>query len=182
MSPIHTGRSTLRQFEPSDADDLYEFHSRPDVVKYLYENVKSRADTERMVTERLSSKDLTGDGDKLVLAVILTEASKLIGEVSLTMRSREHQQGEIGFIFNPQFQGKGYATEAVRSMVNLGFAKFPFHRLFGRCDARNEPSYRLMERLGMRREAHFIHNELFKGEWGDELVYATLRDEWPLKE
>jgi RimJ/RimL family protein N-acetyltransferase len=55
---------------------------------------------------------------------------------------------------------------------------YEFHQIFGRCDARNVASYRLMERLGMRREAHLIHNELFKGEWSDELVYAILQNEW----
>jgi RimJ/RimL family protein N-acetyltransferase len=52
------------------------------------------------------------------------------------------------------------------------------HRIYGRCDVRNHGSYKLMERMGMRREAHFIHNEIFKGEWGDEYIYAILEDEW----
>ena len=51
-------------------------------------------------------------------------------------------------------------------------------RIIGRCDPRDEPSWRLLERLGMRREAHFVQKEIFKGEWGDELVYAVLADEW----
>ena len=63
-------------------------------------------------------------------------------------------------------------------MLALGFGELGFHRIFARCDARNAASYKVMERLGMRREAHFIHNELFKGEWGDEIWYAILQPEW----
>lgn len=178
MFPIITERLTLRQFESTDTDGLYEFHKRPDVVKYLYWDARSRQDMEKVVAERVSMIALREDGDRIVLAVVLSETNTLIGEVSLALRSREHQQGEIGFVFNPSFHGRGYATESARAVLKLGFEEFAFHRLFGRCEVRNSASWRLMERLGMRREAHFIHNEIFKGEWGEEFVYAILRDEW----
>jgi RimJ/RimL family protein N-acetyltransferase len=63
-------------------------------------------------------------------------------------------------------------------MLRLGFEVFELHRIIGRCDARNDASAGLMRRLGMRQEAHFVQNELFKGEWGDELVFAMLASEW----
>jgi RimJ/RimL family protein N-acetyltransferase len=63
-------------------------------------------------------------------------------------------------------------------MLRLGFEELGLHRVIGRCDALNLPSARVLERLGMRREAPFVHSEIFKGAWGDELVYAVLEDEW----
>ena len=63
-------------------------------------------------------------------------------------------------------------------MLRLGFEELGLHRIIGRIDARNTPSARVLERLGMRREAHFVHNEILKGEWTDEVVYAMLEDEW----
>ncbi len=63
-------------------------------------------------------------------------------------------------------------------MLGLGFDGLRLHRITGSCAAQNAPSARLMERLGMRREAHFVHNEIVKGAWGDELVYAILEHEW----
>ena len=63
-------------------------------------------------------------------------------------------------------------------MLTLAFRSLDIHRVFGRCDARNLPSARLMERLGMRREAHFRHHAMFKGQWDEELVYAILEHEW----
>ena len=117
-------------------------------------------------------------GTTLALGVALQATNRIIGEVTLLWHSAEHRQGEIGFVFNPQFQGQGYATEAALAMLALGFEELRLHRIYGRCDALNVPSFKLMERLGMRREAHFIHNEIFKGQWGDELVYAMLETEW----
>jgi RimJ/RimL family protein N-acetyltransferase len=64
-------------------------------------------------------------------------------------------------------------------MLRLGFEGLGLHRIVGRCDARNRASAKVMERLGMRREAYFRQNEIVRGEWTDELVYAMLADEWP---
>ena len=116
--------------------------------------------------------------DRLQVAVALRDSNTVIGEVVLMYRSAEHQQCELGFAFNPAYQGQGYAKEAVEQVLAIGFREYHFHRIYGQCDVRNTASYKLLERLGMRREAHFIHNEIFKGEWGDELVYAILREEW----
>jgi RimJ/RimL family protein N-acetyltransferase len=159
--PIETARLNLRPFEERDIDDLFEYHAQPEVARFLYWNARSRSETEKVLKKRM-----------------LTKLNKVIGDISLVLRSEEHQQGEIGFVFHPAYHGQGYATEASKMMLSLGFDEFGLHRIFGRCDARNEASAKLMERLGMRREAHFVHNEIFKGEWGDELVYAILEDEW----
>jgi RimJ/RimL family protein N-acetyltransferase len=111
-----------------------------------------------------------------VLAV--QRESDVIGEVVLKWLSREHRQGEVGFVVTPAAQGHGYATEAAAAILPLAFDDLRLHRVIGRCDARNTASAKVMERLGMRREAHFVQNEIFKGEWGDELVYAMLATEF----
>ncbi len=174
--PLHTEHLRLRPFEARDLDDLHAFYSRLDVARFLYWEAGDREKTARALEQKRFQTKLAREGDQLTLAVELGE--RVIGEVTLTWRSETHQQGEIGFVFHPDFQGKGYASEAARVVLALGFSNLGLHRIFGRCDPRNAGSYRLMERLGMRREAHFIHNEWFKGEWGNEFVYALLVDEW----
>jgi RimJ/RimL family protein N-acetyltransferase len=176
--PIETARLHLRLFEPGDLDDLFEYMSRPDVVRYLYGGVKDLAEADVTLRRWMSASTLAHEDDRLVLAAVLRERRKVIGEVTLKLVSREHRQGEVGWIFNPDFGGQGYATEAATAMLTLGFSHYGFHRIFARCDARNVASYRLMERLGMRREAALVHNEFFKGEWGNEYVYALLDSEW----
>src|SRR5690606_7276538 len=102
----------------------------------------------------------------------------LVGDVNLVWTSREHRQGEIGFVLHPAHHGLGFASEAGAVMLRLGFEGLGLHRIVGRCDGRNLASARVMEKLGMRREAHFRENEIVKGEWSDEIVYAMLSTEW----
>jgi RimJ/RimL family protein N-acetyltransferase len=80
--------------------------------------------------------------------------------------------------FARRHQGKGYASEAVRLLLHYAFDTLGKHRMVAITDAKNAPSIALLERLGMRREGHFIQNVWFKGAWGDECLYAMLRDEW----
>ena len=176
--PLHTERLLLRPFEAGDFDAVYAYYSQPSVARYLYWDARNEDETRQALEKRAKDTQLSHEGDALCLAVTLKKSQHLIGEVTLFWRSEEHQQGEIGFIFSPEFGGQGYATEASEVLLNIGFETMKLHRIYGRCDARNVASYRLMERLGMRREAHLIENEWVKGEWCSELVYALLKTEW----
>ena len=92
--------------------------------------------------------------------------------------SAEHELGEIGFIVHPDHQGHGYATESMRPLMRIAFEDVGLHRVIGRVEARNIASARVLEKLGLRREAHLVENEYVKGEWQSELVYAMLDREW----
>lgn len=179
--PIETPRLYLRPFTDDDLDDIFEYTSREDVTRYLPWDVRTRQQTQEVLRDKKQRTSLEALNDIYNLAVILKENGKLIGELLLFLRSVEFRQGELGYVFNPNYHGRGYATEAAQVMLQLGFETFNFHRIYARCDPRNIASWKLMERLGMRREAHFIHNEIFKGEWGDELNYAILEHEWSAK-
>jgi RimJ/RimL family protein N-acetyltransferase len=172
--PIHTARLVLRPFAPGDLDDLYDYQSRPDVARYLHWEARDRDQAREALEQQRREVVLARADDWLTYAVALPESGKVIGEVGLKWLSPEHRQGEIGFVFNPDHGGRGLATEAAEVMLRLGFDDLGLHRIVGSCMAQNAQSARLMERLGMRREAHFIHNEIIKGEWADELVYAIL--------
>lgn len=176
--PIELDRLRLRPFQASDLADVYAYYQLPEVVKYLYVEIQSKEDVKTTLAKWQQHTELRAEGDRITLAVELRENKRVIGETMLIWRSKADQQGELGFVFNPKYGGKGYATEASRAMLAIGFDEYDLHRIYARCDARNAPSYRLMERLGMRREAHFIHHARFKGEWDEELYYAMLQDEW----
>jgi RimJ/RimL family protein N-acetyltransferase len=180
--PIRTARLLLRPFAPEDLDDVYAYESRPDVTRYLYWQPRNRTEVREVLAARAAQGVLREPGDRLCLAVMWPAAGRVVGEVVLMWLHREHRQGEVGFVINPEFQGKGFAGEAATAMLGLGFDALGLHRIAGRCDPRNTPSARVMEGLGMRREAHFVQNEIFKGEWGDEFVYAMLEDEWRRRE
>jgi RimJ/RimL family protein N-acetyltransferase len=176
--PIETPRLLLRPFVDEDLDALFDLRSRRDVTRYLYWEPGTLKEVRRELERRTRMRTLEQEGGDLHLAAVLRDGGAVIGDVSLDWLSEKHRQGEIGFVFHPDHQGKGLAREAATGMLRLGFEVFDLHRIIGRCDARNDASAGLMRRLGMRREAHFVQNEIFKGEWGDELVFAMLASEW----
>jgi RimJ/RimL family protein N-acetyltransferase len=174
--PLETARLTLRPYVAGDLDALHDIQSRPEVTRYLLYDARDRDQVRKVLDERMQA-DLI-ERDALNLAVVLPETGALIGDVVLFLRSQEQRQGEIGYVFHPGYGGRGYATEAARALLGLGFEHYGLHRIVGRLDARNTASARVLERLGMRREARFVQNEFIKGEWTDEFVYAMLEDEW----
>jgi RimJ/RimL family protein N-acetyltransferase len=176
--PLETSRLVLRPFQAGDLEELFAFHSLPEVARFLYWEARDLEQVRGVLEAKAGQATLEEEGQVLALAVVGRVEGVVVGEVSLHWLSRRHRQGEIGFVFHPAYQGRGLATEAAGAVLRLGFEGLGLHRVVGRCDALNLASARLLERLGMRREAHFVHNEVFKGTWGDELVYAMLEDEW----
>jgi len=177
--PLRTDRLVLRPYEPADFDDFHAYRSRPDVYRYLFaDHLEDRAKAEEAFAKKMTQTELTEEGQWLVLAAYWPEAGRVIGDVVLSWLSEEHRQGEIGYVFNPEFHGKGLAHEAAAQVLKIGFGAMNLHRIIATCDPRNEPSWRLMERLGMRREAHFREYELCKGEWRDAFIYALLEEEY----
>lgn len=180
--PIKTARLTLRPLIPEDLEDLYAMRSRDDVARYLYSGKLNREQMQQLVARRIEHTKIESEGDALALAVVLEGApgrhTGVIGDMTLWWRSEQHRQGEIGFAFHPDHHGHGYATEASRAVLAIAFEALRLHRVYGRADGRNERSRALMRRLGMRQEAHFRQNEIVRGEWTDEVVFAILEDEW----
>jgi RimJ/RimL family protein N-acetyltransferase/predicted N-acetyltransferase YhbS len=175
--PLQTERLLLRPFRSDDLDALYAIHSDEAVVRYLYWEPRTR-DEVRDALERKIGAHVARPGEALSMAATLRDDGTLIGDCTLYWSSLEHRQGEIGFVFNPAFQGRGYATEAARALLEAAFDGLRLHRVVGRLEARNRASAAVLERLGMRREAHLIENEYVKDEWQSEVVYALLEDEW----
>jgi RimJ/RimL family protein N-acetyltransferase len=158
------------------ADDLAALHaieSREDVVRWLYWEPRDEDEVRSAMTEHIERHPEEG----FTLAVERLEDGALVGRVSL-MVDAANRQGEVGFIFHPDWHGRGYATEAGRAVVRVAFERYALHRVFGRIEPRNEASARVLEKLGMRREALLVENEWVKGEWQSEAIYALLAREW----
>lgn len=178
LYPIVTERLRLRPFNRGDADAVFAYRRREDVAQYLFDGPMTHETATEVVGMRAGQFTLAGEGDKMFLAVDILEPHAMIGEVSLIWRDLANRQGEIGYIFNPVHHGHGYATEAAGALLELGFEGLGLHRIYARCAAANTASWRVMERLGMRREAHFREHVFVKGTWDEELIYAILEDEW----
>ncbi len=114
----------------------------------------------------------------LTLAAFDADSGRLVGELVLFLRSREHRRGEVGYVLHPDFWGRGLATEGANALLEIAFDTLDLHRVIARLDARNAASAAVLERLGMRREAVLVEHTWFKGEWSTEADYAILQDEW----
>lgn len=153
--------------------------SDAEVARYLYEEPLSPEQTRDLLTRKMAATAWVSEGDWLGAAVVERASGLTVGDVGLHWVSERDRTAEIGFTFDPRCQGKGFATEAARALVDWAFTAAGIHRVIGRAEARNIASARVLEKLGMRREAHLVENEWVKGEWQSELIYAVLAREWP---
>jgi RimJ/RimL family protein N-acetyltransferase len=174
LLPMATSRLSLRLFAPGDAGDLYAYQSLPSVARYLYRPPFTREQSLQVAAERATGTAWGVDGDKLALAVCRPEECGVLGEVTLKLADARAGQAEIGWTIDPRHQGHGYATEAAASLAAFAFDALGVHRLYARLDVENTGSVRVCERLGMRREAHLVENDLDGDRWGSEYVYASL--------
>jgi RimJ/RimL family protein N-acetyltransferase len=175
--PIETERLTLRPFEAGDLAALHEIQADEEVARYLYLGPRTLEETTDLLRRKIEGSELRTEDDWLSAAVVVRAGGALVGDVALHWVSKEHRTAEIGFVFSPGHQGRGYATEAARTLVAWAVVE-GFHRVIGRAEARNAASARVLEKLGFRLEAHLVENEWVKGEWQSELVYAILDREW----
>lgn len=176
--PMLTDRMELRTFQLSDIDAVMTYYALPEVQRYLDWKARDRVEVKAALEAMCAQKRLHRPGDVLSLAVCRRNDATLVGQVSLRWTDATASQAELRFVFNPAFGKQGYACEAVRAVLDLGFDALGLHRIFARCGASNQPSARLLRGLGMRLEAHFREHALFQGEWDEELHFAILDREW----
>lgn len=163
---------------PADGDALLAIYGNEENSRYEFYDAWN-ADQILGYIDAQATIRLWDPGVAFGLATTLNESGELIGMVDVTINSIDDAQGEIGFSFNRRFGGLGYATEAVHAALGFGFRTMELHRIFAGVDTRNDDrSWRLMERVGMRREAHFIHANRDGDEWLDDYTYAMLDYEW----
>ncbi|MGV8897141.1 MAG: GNAT family N-acetyltransferase [Rhodoglobus sp.] len=186
FAAISTPRLLLRVMTSRDIDDVSSYMSDPEVCRYLLHEPRSREIVEAKIAEWSSMGRLAEPGDDLQLAMELTsgapEAGRVIGHTYFKLTSVDDITGEIGWTLHPEFEGKGYATEAAEAVLTYAFTVLGLHRVVAELDPRNDASIAMCRRLGMREEALFRENLWFKGAWADTGVYAILQSEWTARQ
>ena len=167
---IKTKRLLIRKFEFNDWPDVYEYTSDINVMKYIPEGVFTEENAKEFV-----KKNMGDQPEKF--PVVLIDGNILIGHILFYKYFGEHTY-EIGWVFNPKYYNKGYASEAAKAILEFGFEKMKLHRIIATCQPQNIPSYRVMEKIGMRREGYFKKCIPNGDEWWDEYYYAILEEEW----
>lgn len=173
---LKTERLDIRPFRPDDWKDLHEYLSLPEVYTFEPGEPVDEDGARSLVLERSKGEDF--------LAVAMRETGKMVGHVYL---GREQPDfflcWELGFIFNPAYQGRGYCTEACKAVRDCAFDAMGAHRLVAGCSPDNPASWRVLEKIGMRREGVFLKNAFFRrgpgGEplWFDSWYYAMLESD-----
>lgn len=179
--PIRTERLTLRLMTAADVDDVHAYQSREDVCRYLLHGPRTRDEVVEWVAKYAEATRLAQDDDWIEPAIELAMPDgtrRVIGHMYLNLASVENLGAEIGWTLHPDFFGHGYAREASTAILDLAFGTLGLHRVRAELDPRNDASIALCRRLGMREEARFVKDLMFKGDWADTGVYAILEQEW----
>jgi len=175
--PLETERLLLRDFRPDDEAGIYEYASDPEVVRFA-DWGPSDIETIRFNLRRRLTQQETWPRDSIEAAVELRGDGYLLGIMRITTSDPVNRTADFGYTFSRRHWNKGYATEAALALLQFAFSSLNLHRVWATCDVRNHASYRVMEKLRMRREGHFHQDVLQKGEWRDSYLYAVLAEEW----
>ncbi len=174
---LETGRLRLRRLVAADSPAVYAYRSLPEVSRFQFWDPRSEEEI-RAFIEELSRIEPDTPGTWFQLGITLRDSGLLIGDCGMRFPAEEKWQVELGISLAPPHHGKGYATEALGTVLDYCFGSLGKHRVFASADPRNDASIALMERIGMRREAHFRESLWFKEAWADDLIYAILDREW----
>ena len=177
--PLRTERLSIRRATKDDLGPTWRFRRLPEVSHWLTRAPQTMADYRAQFE----------DADRLAKTLVVDLGGEVVGDLMLAVEDAWAQaevadrargvQAELGWVFHPGFAGKGYATEAVRELIRFSFEDLGLRRVTANCFADNTSSWRLMERVGMRRELYTVRESLHRsGAWLDGMGYALLADEW----
>jgi RimJ/RimL family protein N-acetyltransferase len=177
--PLTTERLSIRPSVEPDAAAFHAYRQLPEVSEWL----------PRLSTDLPAVEERFRDEEFRRRTLLLEHDGRVVGDLYLAIsdswsqaevRGPAPQQAEIGWALDSAYQGRGLAVEAVRRLVDACFGELRLHRVYATCFADNVASWRLMEKLGMRREAHNVKESLHREHgWLDGFTYALLADEWP---
>lgn len=173
---LTTPRLILRRFRDSDAEAFAGYRSDPAVARYQSWDTPFPVGAARAFVREVSVADPAWPG-WFQYAIELRSDGSLAGDVGVNLHENR-MQAEIGFTLAAAHQGQGYATEAVGRVLTELFTTAGLVRVSAECDARNDRSARLLERLGFRREGLRVRNTWIKGEWTDDLLFGILAEDW----
>jgi RimJ/RimL family protein N-acetyltransferase len=177
---FETDRLILRPLRVADAADLLQYQSRAEVVTYIPWPQRTIEQVEEALVKTVAEfKDtFQNDHDYANYGWELKQGGQVIGQSNISLEKKEHQSGDIGWVVHPDFKAQGYAAEATRKMLDVGFNHYGLRRITAYIDIRNEPSIKLAKAIGMRHEGTYIKDEFFKGEYTSAHLYALLVEEF----
>ena len=178
MSEIffQTERLIARRFGPRDLEPFVAMRADPEIARYQNWDAFTQAHGREFLAWLAPRSP--GDEGWFQFALEERAGAHFIGDCGLKIAEVDSRLAQIGYTVARQYWRRGYASEAVRGLIAYAMTAFPIHRISASVDPLNEPSVRVLEKAGLRKEAHFRQSEWFKGRWADDAIYAILREEW----
>ncbi|GAB4087241.1 GNAT family protein [Myceligenerans cantabricum] len=177
--PFRTERLVLRRCTADDLASMWKYRSLPELSQW----------TSWQPADEQDWRSYQGEPTRMARTLVFEHDGAIAGDLMLLIKdawaqrevaARAHgAQAELGWAMDPEFGGRGLATEAVRELIRISFAELGLHRVIASAFAANERTWRLMERVGMRREVYVVKESLHRDlGWMDGIEYAMLADEW----
>lgn len=170
-------RIQWREMVQEDWSDVHKYSSMEIVCQYQAWGPNTEEETVLFV-EAVLQDAKKKPRSRFVFAVFEQETATMIGSGEITIRDTVNREGEIGYIFHPDYWGQGYATELAHLLLSFGFRELNLHRIYATCDPHNSASAKVLEKVGMVKEGRLRENLLIKGGWRDSFVFSILEREW----
>ncbi|QFG00046.1 N-acetyltransferase [Psychrobacillus glaciei] len=170
-------RVILREMEEKDWIDVHEYASKEMVCQYQPWGPNTEMESKDFVKQVLRDAKRE-ERTRFVFAIIEKENERMIGAGEFNIRDNRNKSGEIRYIINPDFWGKGIATEVAKHLIAFGFKQFQLHGIYATCAPRNIASSKVLEKVGMTLKGRMREDLLIKGGWRDSFLYSILEQEW----
>ncbi len=169
---LSTERLELRPLEERDLAHMQRYATRPAFYRYIAIEEQTPETIAEFLEKRLEEQH--DNSDRTYFAIEPKDLGFIIGATRIEIRSRDHRQGDLGYALDSDYEGRGYMTEAVQRLIIFGFEELQLHRIWATCDIDNDPSWHLMERVGMTREGVMRDDKFLRGRWRNSYLYSIL--------
>jgi ribosomal-protein-alanine N-acetyltransferase len=175
---LETERLVLRDAEPGDAEAIQRYAGDPEVVRLMVWGPNTLEQTREFLQHRVGYQQVDPERREFELLIVEKATDRVVGGAGLRVHDSAALSGDLGYVLTRAYWGQGIVPEACHKLLELGFGGFGLHRIWASADARNLQSRRVMEKLGMRREAHLRDEQWIKDQYRDTVVYALTEDEY----
>lgn len=171
---LETDRLILREFTETDWPAVHAYAGNAETVEQMEFGPNTPSETKNFIQQAMvNSKQLPRTSYDL--AVVVAKTDMLIGGVGLRVSNPQHQSGDFGYIFHPDYWGQGFASEAASAVVKFAFEQLGLHRIWATCRPANRASARVLEKVGLSYEGHLKGHRMIRGKWVDSLLYARIQ-------
>lgn len=173
---LNTERLVLRDITIEDKQAIFDYRSDAGANKFQSWIPETLEEVESFIQR--NNIEFNTPESWYQLLITHKETKDVIGDIGIHFLGDENLQVELGITLNTVFQGQGFASEALKGVIDFLFNDLNKHRISASIDPDNTDSLKLMERIGLRKEGHFVKSLFWKNNWVDDVIYAVLREEW----